>query len=97
MRRFTTAGLLLAGIALAGLAGCNPIDAAIDCHSICSRYADCWDATYDVGACESRCRSHSSTDTDYRHAADECSACINDRACGAAAFSCAVQCVSVVP
>lgn len=94
MKRFISAGLLLAGIVLMG---CNPIDAAIDCHSICSRYADCWDSTYDVGACESKCRDHSSNDTNYRHTADECSACINDRACGSVAFNCTVQCVSIVP
>jgi hypothetical protein len=79
------------------LAGCGSIDAVIDCHSICSRYSDCWDANYDVGACEARCRTHSSTDTAYRHDADQCSACINDRACTTVAFNCTLQCVSVVP
>jgi hypothetical protein len=91
-RLFVTS--LLAGLAFVG---CNPIDAAIDCHSICARYSDCWDANYDVGACEERCRSHSSTDTDYRSSADQCNACIYDRACTAATFDCTLQCVSVVP
>ena len=79
------------------LLGCGPIDSALDCHAICSRYSDCYDASYDVDACETRCRNHSSDDTDYRHLADQCSACIDDRACPTATFSCGSECVSIVP
>ena len=94
MKRHIVVVSLLAGFALVG---CNPIDAAIDCHSICSRYSECWDANYDVGACEARCRDHSSTDTSYRRNADQCNACIHDRACATVAFNCTLECVSVVP
>ncbi len=80
-----------------GLLGCGPIDAAIDCHAICLRYQACFDAQYDVGACESRCRSNSANDTDYRHKADMCSACIDDRSCASATFSCPTECLTVVP
>lgn len=79
------------------LLGCGTIDAAIDCHAICARYGDCFDAKYDVAACEARCRSHSSSDSEYRHTANQCSACIDDRACTAATFSCGAQCSTVVP
>jgi hypothetical protein len=88
------AAVVLAGLALAG---CKTLDAAIDCHSICSRYSGCYDAKYDVGACESRCRGHSSDDSAYRRRADECSACISDRSCTGATFSCPAQCLTVVP
>jgi hypothetical protein len=81
----------------AGLAGCNPIDAAIDCHAICVRYQSCFDMNYDLAACESRCRSNSTTDADYRHKADQCSACINDRSCASSTFNCAAECSTVVP
>jgi hypothetical protein len=81
----------------AGLAGCNPIDAAIDCHAICARYQSCFDTSYDVPACESKCRSNSTTDTDYRHKADQCNACIDDRSCASSTFNCASECSTVVP
>ena len=81
----------------AGLAGCNPIDAAIDCHAICLRYQSCFDTNYDVPACESKCRSNSTTDTDYRHKADQCSACIDARSCASSTFNCGSECSTVVP
>ncbi len=78
-------------------AGCNPIDAAIDCNTICSRYSSCHDAAYDVAACAARCRSSSANNADYRRKANECDACIFDRACTSATFKCALQCTSIVP
>ena len=94
MRNFFASVALTAAVAFAG---CNPIDAAVDCHSICSRYRSCFDASYDVDACESRCRSKSTTDRDYRMRADGCDACMDDKACVTATFSCGAQCSSVVP
>jgi hypothetical protein len=88
---------LFAVVSLCLAAGCNPIDAAIDCHAICSRYQTCFDAKYDLAKCESNCRSKSTTDTDYRHKADQCDACIDDRSCASSTFNCGVQCSSIVP
>ena len=80
-----------------GLVGCNPIDAAIDCHAICKRYQSCFDMNYDLVVCETHCRDRSATDTDYRHKADQCSACIDDRSCATATFNCGVECSTIVP
>ncbi len=91
MKSFFTAAALLAGL------GCGPIDAAFDCRAICARYSSCFDSKYDVGACESRCRSSSANNADYRRNADQCNACIDDRACSSTVFSCGSQCASVVP
>lgn len=77
--------------------GCGPIDAAADCQSICSKYADCFDRDYDVSACAARCRSNSSSDAAYRRRANECDACIHERACASATFSCGLECASIVP
>ena len=67
--------MLVSAVAFASLTlGCGAIDTALDCHAICSRYADCYDSKYDVAACESRCRGHSSSDTEYRNRADQCGA-----------------------
>ncbi len=76
--------------------GCDSVDAAFDCDAICSRYKDCFDSNYDVGACASRCRTKADDDT-YRRQADQCDACIDNRSCTSAVFSCATECASIVP
>ena len=76
---------------------CNPVEVAIDCHAICGRYQSCFDKDYDLGKCEESCRSHAVNDADYRHKAETCSTCIDDRSCASATFKCAVPCASVVP
>ncbi len=88
--------MLVAVMALTGLAGCG-VDAALDCRAICGRYASCYDADYDTSACESRCRTRADDDADFKRQADMCDACITDRACASATFSCASECSSVVP
>lgn len=82
---------------LLSVASCSTIDTAVDCHAICQRYGDCYDSQYNISACETQCRSHSSDDSDYRRIADTCHACITNRDCTAATFSCATECISVVP
>lgn len=92
--RFSFAAAV-AGI-VAGTA-CSSIDNAIDCNSICKRYADCFNSAYDVSACESRCKSNSQNDADYQNKVNTCSACIDDRSCSSATFNCAGNCSNVVP
>ena len=65
-RLFAVAAL----IALA-LSGCG-IDAAVDCQGICTRYRTCFDSSYNVMACEERCRSNAAADKSYRAKADSC-------------------------
>ncbi len=89
--------LRLVTLVLFVLSSCGAIDSALDCRAICSRYSSCFDAKYDVGACETRCRTSAGNDPDYRRKADQCSACIDERACTSATFNCAAQCSSVVP
>jgi hypothetical protein len=91
-RLFTTAALLL-GL---GLAGCG-LDAAVDCQGICSRYRTCFDSSYDVQACEERCRANAKADSAYRAKADACKACIDSATCTTAAFTCSTKCISIVP
>jgi hypothetical protein len=87
-------GLLLA---LAMPTGCDSVSNAIDCDGICSRYSSCYDSSYDVSACTSRCRDHAGGDDDYMARADRCNDCIGDKSCAAATFSCAGECVGIVP
>lgn len=83
--------------AAVAIAACGRIDNAVDCQSICDRYRSCFDNSYDTGTCASRCRSGSASDTDYQRKADVCSACIGDRSCASATFSCATECAGIVP
>ena len=84
------------GIALPTTA-CNTIDNAIDCNSVCDRYRDCYNASYDVDSCATRCRDDSSKDSNYQSKADKCDACIGPKSCIAATFQCAVECGPIVP
>lgn len=82
---------------LSVLSGCGAIDTVFDCQGICERYSSCFDAAYEVGTCTERCRVASTNDREFRRRADECMACIDDRACSTATFNCAVTCSGVVP
>lgn len=101
MTRVQTSGLLATFLLALGVGvatpSCGEADKLFDCQSVCSRYQDCVDHKYDVGTCRSRCKDNADRDTDYKRKADECDACIQDRSCGSAAFSCATSCVGIVP
>jgi hypothetical protein len=73
-------------------AGCGDVDAAFDCHAACNRYAECFDKSYNVSACQDRCRTAAKNDPDIKSKADQCEACIDDRSCASATFSCATTC-----
>ncbi len=75
----------------------DEIEAEIDCQSICDRYAECFDDGYDVSACQDRCEDNIDTGDIEQRDVDECSDCIDDKSCTGAAFSCASECLSVVP
>ncbi len=75
----------------------KPIDAAFDCNTICTRYQSCFDHDYDVAKCADDCRASAQRDPEYYRAVNACEACISDRACASATFSCGVECGRVVP
>ena len=57
-------------IGLAAGAGCDSVDNAFDCQSVCDKYQGCFDNDYDVGACRDKCRVRSANDDSVRQAAD---------------------------
>ena len=83
--------------AVALFGGCQPIDAALDCNTICKRYKDCYNGSYDVSACADRCRASARTNKDLANSINRCEACINDRACASATFNCGADCSNIVP
>ena len=83
--------------AVAPAVSCNSVETAFDCQDVCSRYRDCYDANYDVGACRDRCRENAEDSAAKRAKADACESCIGDKSCLSATFSCAGDCSSILP
>lgn len=80
-----------------GALSCDSAKAAFDCQEVCSRYQSCFDSDYDVSECRSRCRDKAEDDKDWQNKASDCAACIDDKSCSSATFSCAADCVGIVP
>ncbi|HXJ21596.1 MAG TPA: hypothetical protein VMT03_15330 [Polyangia bacterium] len=98
MRKLLILALLsLAGGFAAGTMGCDTAQEAFDCHEVCGRYRDCYDSSYDVGACEDRCRTNAANDPSVKDDADACESCIGDKSCVSATFNCAGSCGAIVP
>jgi hypothetical protein len=76
---------------------CDEVDEAFDCQSVCSRYRDCFDSNYDVGACRADCRARADNDPSVKAAADTCEACLDDMSCASSTFNCASSCGAIVP
>lgn len=83
---------LLAG----GVMSCGEADKLFDCQSVCDKYKTCFDKDYNVGMCRSQCKAKADADKEYQKKADVCEACIDDRSCASATFSCATQCAGIV-
>jgi hypothetical protein len=89
------AGIVTMATTLAN--GCGTADEIFDCQSVCNRYHDCYNADYDVDACRQRCRTASENNPKVREDADKCEACIDDKSCLTAPFSCGDSCSTIVP
>lgn len=97
MAYFSQRGLLViaAGLLLA-LGSCGLVDNYVDCNRICNRYRDCVDANYNASSCISRCYDQSRSNPDYNRKANECSACLEDRACQQS-VPCTLPCAGIAP
>jgi hypothetical protein len=82
---------------LATITGCDAVDRIYDCNQICQKYRDCADANYDVSQCTQDCRDNAADSEAFEDKADDCQACVDDRSCVGAAFSCAGECAGIVP
>ncbi|HKP57138.1 MAG TPA: hypothetical protein VJV78_10470 [Polyangiales bacterium] len=83
-------------IGLISSVSCEDVDETLDCNSICHRYADCFDKSYDTDKCADRCETRAE-DPDSHDQEERCSDCIDGASCGGAAFSCAPDCLGIVP
>lgn len=73
------------------------IEKTVDCQSICKRYSDCFDSSYDVSGCRDRCEKSVSDGSIDFQTVDECKSCIDDRSCASGTLNCTTECVGVVP
>ena len=80
-----------------GCDAADEIEAEIDCRSVCDRYSECFDGDYDVSACQNDCENSIDSGELEQSDLDECDSCIEDRSCADATFSCATECLSIVP
>jgi hypothetical protein len=79
------------------LGGCGAAETAFDCEQVCTRYRDCYNSSYDVGACRDRCRTNAANDPTVMSDAAKCDDCIGDKSCLSATFNCATECGAIVP
>lgn len=88
-------------VALLAAVGCSStvdeVTNKIDCHTVCKRYADCFNSDYDVDGCTDKCQNSADADTERQRKLKTCDTCIDDRSCNAATFNCAADCVGIVP
>jgi hypothetical protein len=92
----TFATVLSVAFATLGFHGCDKADQAYDCQGICQKYADCIDSNYDVSECADSCRTKAEDDQAFADRADDCQACVDDKACSET-WPCVDECVGLVP
>lgn len=84
-----------------GAAGCSDtiegISNKIDCKDVCKRYADCFDADYDVEGCTDKCEDSADSSEVRETKLEHCDDCLDSHSCTGATFSCADECVGIVP
>ena len=91
-------GLVLAAVVSGGCSeAVDELTNRVDCHDVCQRYADCFNAEYDVDGCVDRCESDADSSEDREARLETCDNCIDDRSCTSATFSCADKCSGIVP
>src|SRR3954453_12753665 len=80
--------VFVVGSSAGGALSCRRAASAFDCQAVCSRYRDCIDIKYDIGACRQRCREKAIAETRFERKADACESCIRGHSCMGATFEC---------
>jgi hypothetical protein len=72
-------------------------DDAADCQSVCTRWKDCAQSSYDAAACQTKCEDRAGKDRDFDAQLNHCAECIEARSCSETAANCIASCVGIVP
>ncbi len=75
----------------------NELENRITCGDVCERYSECFDASYDVEECTDRCTEDATDDDEKDEKLEACDACMEEKSCVSAVFSCTDDCASFVP
>jgi hypothetical protein len=91
--------LVLAATFTAAGCGDDPEEVVnrITCNDVCQRYADCFDADYDVDGCTTRCTNDATANEEKEERLELCHECIDAESCTGAVFSCTAECSPFVP
>lgn len=89
--------IALAPFAAVGCSAADEISNTVDCHQVCQRYKDCFNADYDVEGCTDKCEDSADDSAARERKLEMCDSCIDDRSCNDAAFNCADECLGIVP
>ncbi len=90
----TTAAVFLMAL---GCGVAEEVESQVDCQDICDRYAECYDSDYDVDECRSECEGEVDEDSEFLEKIDACDTCLEDKSCTEGTFSCADECIGIVP
>jgi hypothetical protein len=71
--------------------GCGAVDREADCNRICNKKKDCADANYNVSNCVDYCRSQAKANAEYGQKVNDCSACVETRACNDVVTQCLLK------
>jgi hypothetical protein len=91
--------VLFLSLALFGLlgVGCSSVENKFSCHDVCQRYSTCFDSSYDVSGCTSKCEADADNSSDKQNKLDDCHDCIGDKSCVSDIASCSSSCGTFVP
>jgi hypothetical protein len=93
---------LAAMVAAFGVGACSddePTEQVLtpdNCANACSRYAACYDATYDVTGCTNRCVANIDNAVITVQTSEDCLDCIGDSSCLSAVYNCSSICQTVI-
>ena len=76
--------------------GCGATIPTAECASVCNRYGDCFDGSFNVQGCIAQCRTSAAADKGFVTTLQRCDVCISEEACVQAAFPCAAVCTGVI-
>jgi hypothetical protein len=93
---FTIAALTAALGFFTGASGCDEVETTFDCSTVCDRYRDCFDTSYNTDACQDRCEGQASVSDAFQAAVDACEDCIGVNSCLSQTFNCP-SCDNIVP
>ena len=99
-RFMATNSLVLVFGVLTALACSEAVDEVtntVNCASVCNRYYDCFESDGDVDGCTDRCEDAADASASREERLEACNACIDDRSCASATFTCGAQCDGIVP